>query len=157
MIAIHPRKLLLHGAILLVILGFVLTDPFDLFAGPPCRTCEGSGGFYVPPSEEAFRVCPDCRGPRRRYTPERWIKEFLPPIVGMVWVVLTASVVGALIWSYKVVDCGVCGGRGEVLLEVTSPGIGEYTVRERCYGCGGRGRLTAVDRWVIGKGWEGNE
>jgi hypothetical protein len=44
-----------------------------------------------------------------------------------------------------------------VLLEVTSPGIGEYTVRERCYGCEGRGRLTAVDRWVIGQGWEGND
>jgi hypothetical protein len=157
MIAIPPRKLFIHGTILLAILGFAFAGPFDLFEGPPCGSCEGSGGFYVPPSGEAFQVCPDCRGPRRHYTPERWIKEFLPPIVGMVWIVLTVSAVGALIWSTKMVDCRVCGSRGDVLLEVTSPGIGEYTVRERCYGCGGRGRLTAVDRWVIGQGWEGVE
>jgi hypothetical protein len=78
-------------------------------------------------------------------------------MVGGFWSALTLSVVAVLIWSYKVVDCRVCGGRGGVLLEVTSPGIGEYTVRERCYGCEGRGRLTAVDRWVIGQGWEGND
>jgi len=76
---------------------------------------------------------------------------------GGFWIALTVAVIAALVWSYKVVDCRVCEGRGEVLLEVTSPGIGEYTVRACCYGCEGRGRLTVVDRWVIGQGWEGNE
>jgi DnaJ-class molecular chaperone len=52
------------------------------------------------------------------------------------------------------VNCRLCRGAGRLALEASPPGEASFRVDVDCVGCKGAGRLTVIDRWVYGFGWD---
>jgi hypothetical protein len=156
MIAIHPRKLFIHAAILLAITGFVVeARRFEFLSpGQACVSCEGAGETrqtrWVDDGQVLdVRPCRFCDGSGLKDPWSERLGRFLPVLkVGLFALVFLGLLVGML-WIVKVVECWDCEGSGILKLEVTCPGEGVSVIEHACFFCEGRGRLPAVDRWVL--------
>jgi len=156
MARIPPRKLFAHAVILLAIVGFTVeAQHFEFLSpGPACRSCDGAGQTreirWVEDGQVIdVQTCRFCDGSGRKDPWGERAGRFLPALkVGLCELVFLA-LLAALVWALQVVECRDCGGSGFLALEITSPGEGVSIVGDTCFFCEGRGRLTAVDRWVL--------
>jgi hypothetical protein len=156
MIAIHPRKLFIHAAVLLAISGFVVeARRFEFLSpGKACVSCEGAGEArqtrWVDDGQVLdVRPCRYCDGSGLKDPWSERLGRFLPVLkFGLCALVFLGLLVGML-WIVKVVGCRDCGGSGFLQLEVTCPGDGVSVIEHLCFFCEGRGRLPVVDRWVL--------
>jgi len=64
----------------------------------------------------------------------------------VVWGVLGAGVVVALLRRLRREPCDLCASTGRLRLEVTPPGEMRFEVQVECPACKGLGRLSAIDR-----------
>jgi hypothetical protein len=156
MVAMNPRKLFLHAAMLLSMAGvvFVLWAIGWFAPRVSCSICNGRGERdYISWDGDYGGVvrqqCFNCEGFRIRVSPEIQMEKVVPVLSAGFWALGFVSAVVGTLWALKIVECRDCGGSGFLALEVTSPGEGVSIVGDPCFFCEGRGRLTAVDRWVL--------
>lgn len=69
-------------------------------------------------------------------------------VVVALWEFLCVAVALALLLAMRTVDCRLCRGAGHLELEATPPGESVFVVDLDCVGCGGAGRLRALERWT---------
>lgn len=155
-------RFLLHLTVLLVLV-FLLRIAWNydfLKPGPKCPYCEGTGelremivGVSGRP-EVTISSCSTCDGSGLKDPYGQRFKRALPQIVLGLWQFVFAGMIGGLAWGMTAVDCRLCRGAGRLSLEATPPGEPCFQVQEACVACDGRGRLGALDRWVLWRGWE---
>lgn len=153
---------LLHVAILLVVVFLLrIAWSFDfLQPGPKCPYCEGAGELRIMLTgpggqpELAIQSCATCDGSGLKDPYGVRFKRALPQIVLGLWHFVFIGLLGGLAWAFTAVDCRLCRGAGMLAIEATPPGEAAFRVQEDCVACDGRGRLGALDRWVLGMGWE---
>jgi hypothetical protein len=97
----------------------------------PCKQCLGAGKrLYPSPSGPVTSPCISCEGRGYFWTLDIRILKAGPSFVGDLALVFLLAFIGGLIYAFKVVDCRSCDTEG-------------------CDLCGGKGWLTAADRWAL--------
>lgn len=156
------RRFLGHLTVLLVLVFLIrIAWNYDfLKPGPKCPYCEGTGELresVIGPGgqpEVTIAECSTCDGSGLKDPYGVRFKRALPQIVLGLWHFVLVALLGGLAWGMTAVDCRLCRGVGQLALEATPPGEACFMVQESCVGCNGRGRLGALDRWLLWKGWE---
>ena len=97
----------------------------------PCRRCAGTGiEVYTCAVGSVSSLCTKCQGKGYFWTLDARVLDAGPSFAGDLALVFGLALIGGLIYAFKVVDCRACETQG-------------------CKTCGGRGWLTAADRWAL--------
>lgn len=120
-----------------------------------CWPCGGAGAVIRVlslGSEEARPVsipCGYCLGRGRIPLVGGELDAAVWRISGALWACVAVALAGGLVWGMRLANCGLCGGSGCLALEAQPPGEAAVVVEVGCVACDGRGRLGALDRWVL--------
>jgi hypothetical protein len=123
-----------------------------------CLACDGTGMVWGGKSG-SYISCDRCDGPGTRYSAEAHRTQLLLRVLNLrrwvcnwvsddPWRFLPAGacivILGISLALTRMVDCRHCRASGVL------PVSRRTFVQETCVDCGGRGRLTFIDRWVAG-------
>jgi hypothetical protein len=146
-----------HGFILSLLGLFVwqsgILDLIDLHR--TCWNCDGVGtgvrvmNFRPDGDTPVSFQCGVCKGTGRIPLAGENVDYPFWRICRALWSCVCLGIAGGLAWGMKLVNCRLCGGSGCLALEAQPPGESAFRVDLDCVACEGRGRLGALDRWVL--------